>query len=123
MLAFFRGAGKVDGRSEIAIAEALVRELKLSVLLPITISTPLRASRQQWPEIFAGDWIATMARKTKAPTLGQIQDALRAHSFEVTESAGTLKVAKYGCAAVLVASNEVSQELGTATGTDTAVAY
>lgn len=64
-----------------------------------------------------------MARKSKAPTLGQIQDALRAHSFEVTESAGTLKVAKYGCAAMLVASNAVSQELGTATGTDTVVAY
>jgi hypothetical protein len=64
-----------------------------------------------------------MAKKTIAPTLGQIRDALRAHSFEVTEAAGTLKVAKHGCAAVLVASNEVSQTLGTATGTDTAVAY
>jgi hypothetical protein len=64
-----------------------------------------------------------MARKTKTLTLGQIQDALRAHSFEVTEAAGGLRVAKYGCAAVLVASNAVSQELGTATGTETAVAY
>jgi hypothetical protein len=68
-----------------------------------------------------------MARKTKAPTLGQIQDALRAHSFEVTagSTAGTdtLRVAKYGCAAVLVASGAVGQELGTSTGTDTVVAY
>jgi hypothetical protein len=71
----------------------------------------------------AEDWIAGMARKTKAPTLGQIQDALRAHSFEVTEAAGGLRVAKYGCAAVLVASSEIGQELGTATGTDTIVAY
>jgi hypothetical protein len=72
---------------------------------------------------FARDWIATMAKKTKAPTLGQIQDALRAHSFEVTESAGGLRVAKYGCAAVLVGSSAVGEELGTATGTDTVVAY
>jgi hypothetical protein len=64
-----------------------------------------------------------MARKTKAPTLGQIQDALRAHGFEVTEAAGTLRVAKYGCAAVLIASTEVGRELATATGTDTVVAY
>jgi len=64
-----------------------------------------------------------MAGKAKTPTLGQIQDALRAHSFEVTESAGTLRAAKYGCAAVLVASQEVGRELGTATGTETVVAY
>ncbi len=60
-----------------------------------------------------------MARKTKALTLGQIQDALKAHSFAVTEKAGTLRVEKYGCAAVLVASNEIGQELGTSTGTET----
>jgi len=64
-----------------------------------------------------------MASKTKTPTLGQIKDTLRAHSFEVSESAGTLRVAKYGCAAVLVASPEVGRELGTATGTETVVAY
>jgi hypothetical protein len=64
-----------------------------------------------------------MASKTKTLTLGQIQDALRAHSFEVTETAGTLRVAKYGCAAVLLASNAVGQELGTSTGTETSVAY
>jgi hypothetical protein len=64
-----------------------------------------------------------MAGKTKAPTLGQIQDALRAHSFEVTAVSGALRVAKYGCAAVLVSSSAVGRELGTATGTDTAVAY
>jgi hypothetical protein len=64
-----------------------------------------------------------MASKTKAPTLGQIQDALRAHSFEVTETAGGFRVAKYGCAAVLVASGQIGQELGTSTGTATYVAY
>jgi len=64
-----------------------------------------------------------MARKTKGPTLGQIQDALRAHSFEVTEAKGTVRVAKYGCAAVLVPSKAVGEELGTSTGTDTVVAY
>jgi hypothetical protein len=64
-----------------------------------------------------------MAGKTKAPSLGQIQDALRAHSFDVTEASGALRVAKYGCAAVLVASSAVGRELGTATGTDTVVAY
>ena len=64
-----------------------------------------------------------MSRKTETPTLGQIRDALRAHSFEVTEAAGTLRVAKYGCAAALVASTEIGCELGTATGTDTMVAY
>ena len=52
-----------------------------------------------------------MARKAKAPTLGQIQDALRAHSFEVTTVSGAsgakdgLRVAKFGCAAVLVAGS------------------
>jgi len=64
-----------------------------------------------------------MARKTKTLTLGQIQDALKAHSFEVTEKTGTLRVEKYGCAAVLVASNAVGEELGTSTGTETSVAY
>ena len=65
----------------------------------------------------------SMARKTKALTLGQIQDTLKAHSFEVTEKTGTLRVEKYGCAAVLVASNAVGEELGTSTGTETSVAY
>lgn len=64
-----------------------------------------------------------MAQKTKALTLGQIQDALKAHSFAVTEKAGALRVEKYGCAAVLVSSNSVGQELGTSTGTETSVAY
>jgi hypothetical protein len=64
-----------------------------------------------------------MARKTKGPMLEQVQEALRAHSFEVELVSGTLRAAKYGCAAVLVASAEVGQELGTATGTDTVVAY
>jgi len=64
-----------------------------------------------------------MPRKTKAPTLGQIQDALRAHSFDVTEATGTVRVAKYGCAAVLVPSTAVGRDLGTSTGTETVVAY
>jgi len=97
--------------------------LKQSALLPISISTPLKVSRAAIAGDFSGDWIAGMAGKTKAPTMGQIQDALRAHSFEVTESGGALRVAKYGCAAVLVASGSVGQELGTSTGRDTVVAY
>lgn len=64
-----------------------------------------------------------MAQKAQIPTLGQIRDALRAHSFEVRESAGTLRVEKYGCAAILVASPSVGLTLGTSTGTETAVAY
>jgi hypothetical protein len=64
-----------------------------------------------------------MARKEKAPTLGQIRDALRSHGFEATESAEGLRVAKYGCAAVLVASAIVGQEVATSTGVETAVAY
>jgi len=64
-----------------------------------------------------------MARKTTAPTLGQIQDALQAHSFEVTTAGDTLRVSKFGCAAVLVESNEVGQRLGSSTGTETVVAY
>jgi hypothetical protein len=64
-----------------------------------------------------------MARKTTASTLGQVSEALRAHGFEVTSQSDTLRVAKYGCAAVLVASGAVGQELGTSTGSDTFVAY
>jgi hypothetical protein len=64
-----------------------------------------------------------MAGKTKTPTLGEVQDALRAHGFEVTAVSDALRVAKYGCAAVLVASSAVGRELGTATGTETVVAY
>jgi len=64
-----------------------------------------------------------MAPKTKARTLEQIKDALRAHSFEVSEVTGGMRVAKYGCAAVLMASGEIGQELGTSVGSDTYVAY
>ena len=64
-----------------------------------------------------------MARKVKSLTLEQVGDALKAHSFEVELVSGTLRVAKYGCAAALVASKAVGQELGTATGTETVVAY
>jgi hypothetical protein len=64
-----------------------------------------------------------MASKTKIPTLGEVQDALRAHGFETTSVPDGLRVAKYGCAAVLISSPAVGQELGTATGTETVVAY
>lgn len=88
-------------------------------------NTLLRVPLNQ-AEPMTGDWIASMAGKSKAPTLGQIRDALRAHSFEVTEVtkvSEALRVAKYGCAAVLVPSGAVGQELGTSTGVDTVVAY
>jgi len=111
------------GVAVIAVAEALVRELKQSASLPISISTPRRASGLVVCLKFAGDWIRSMAPKTKAPTQEQIKDALRAHSFEVSELAGGFRAAKYGCAAVLVASGEIGQELGTSTGTATYVAY
>ncbi len=64
-----------------------------------------------------------MVRKTTAPNLEQIQDALRAHSFEVTLTSGSLRVEKYGCAAVIASSSQVGERLGSATGTDTVVAY
>ncbi len=77
------------------------------------------------------DWIpvktrvkaGTMAGKKTAVSLGQMQDSLKAHGFEVSESAGRLRAAKYGCAAVLLASDAVGQDLGTSTGTETSVAY
>jgi hypothetical protein len=43
-----------------------------------------------------------MARKSKALSLEQIAETLRSHGFEATDSAGGLRVSKYGCAAVLV---------------------
>jgi hypothetical protein len=49
-----------------------------------------------------------MARKAKALTVGQIQDALKAHGFEVTAAAGVtggIYVAKFGCAAVIVSND------------------
>jgi hypothetical protein len=64
-----------------------------------------------------------MARKTKIPTLGQVGDTLRAHGFEVKAEGDALRATKYGCAAVLVASDAVGQRLGSATGVETAVAY
>jgi hypothetical protein len=42
-----------------------------------------------------------MARKGKVATLGQVEEALRAHSFEVSRISGGLRVSKYGCAAEL----------------------
>ena len=67
-----------------------------------------------------------MARKTKAPTLEEIQEALRAHSFEVTAAPGVgggLWVAKYGCAAVLVHGTGATAAPGVDPGSDTVVAY
>jgi len=64
-----------------------------------------------------------MARRTNAPTLEQVAEALKAHSFETALSGDTLRVSKHGCEAVLVASAAVGRELGNATGTDTVVAY
>lgn len=67
--------------------------------------------------------MARNASAGKAPSLGQIQEALRAHGFQVTEPAEGLRVEKYGCAAVLAASPSVGQELATSTGRETTVAY
>lgn len=67
-----------------------------------------------------------MARKTKALTLDQIQEALRAHSFEVTAAPGTaggLWVAKHGCAAVLVRGTGATAAPGVDPGSDTVVAF
>jgi len=67
-----------------------------------------------------------MTKKTKAPTLEQIQDALRAHSFEVTPAPvvpGGLWVAKYGCAAVLVQGTGATAAPGVSPGSDTVVAF
>jgi hypothetical protein len=93
-----------------------VREWKQSALLPISISTLRNGISEDLP----------MARKTKAPTLEQIQDALRAHSFEVTAApgvAGGLWVAKYGCAAVLVPGTGATAAPGVNPGSDTVVAF
>lgn len=65
-----------------------------------------------------------MARNAgKAPTLEQIQDALRAKGFEVTPSAEGSRISKYGCAAVLVASPVIGDQVGTSIGQPTSVAY
>uniref|UniRef100_E6PYT1 Uncharacterized protein n=1 Tax=mine drainage metagenome TaxID=410659 RepID=E6PYT1_9ZZZZ len=42
-----------------------------------------------------------MVRRSKASSVGEIAEALRAHGFEVTEALDGLRVNKYGCAAVL----------------------
>jgi hypothetical protein len=67
-----------------------------------------------------------MARKTKAPSLEQIQDALRAHSFEVTPATGipgAIRVSKFGCAAVLAPGTGLTNAPGVATDIDSVVAY
>lgn len=64
-----------------------------------------------------------MASKSKVATLGQVQDTLKAHGFEVSTVGSALRVAKYGCAAELISSDSVGEHLGTSTGHETAVAY
>ncbi len=67
-----------------------------------------------------------MAHKTKALTLDQIQEALKANSFEVTPvngSAGSWLVSKYGCAAVLVRGTGATAAPGVDPGSDTVVAF
>jgi hypothetical protein len=64
-----------------------------------------------------------MARKTTAPTLGQIQDALKAHGFEVTMAAGGVMVTKFGCGAVLVPGTGKVSAPGVDPGEDTIVAF
>jgi hypothetical protein len=73
--------------------------------------------------LIAGTGLNSMAGKKTVASLGQIQDSLKSHGFEVSESGGKLRAAKYGCAAVLIASGSVGQDLGTSTGNDTSVAY
>jgi hypothetical protein len=64
-----------------------------------------------------------MAAKSKALTLGQVGEALKAHGFEVKAEGEALRVTKHGCAAVLAASQSVGDTLGTSVGTETSVAY
>ena len=67
-----------------------------------------------------------MAKKSLAPTLEQIQEALRAHSFDVKPAAGIpggLWVEKHGCAAVLVRGTGASAAPGVDPGSDTVVAF
>lgn len=65
-----------------------------------------------------------MARNAaKAPTLEQIQSALRAQGFEVSQSAEGARISKYGCAAVLVSSPIIGDQVGTSIGVPTSVAY
>jgi hypothetical protein len=71
-----------------------------------------------WRSLLQRTGSYSMARKAKAPTLEQIQDALRAHSFEVTTVSGGagakngLRVAKFGCAAILVPGSGVAPAAG-----------
>jgi hypothetical protein len=67
-----------------------------------------------------------MAKKIKAPTLEQIDEALRAHSFTVTAAPGVtggLWVAKHGCAAILVRGTGATAAPGLDPGDDTVVAF
>jgi hypothetical protein len=65
-----------------------------------------------------------MARKSIAPTLRQIQDALVAHGFEVKPAPGItdgLWVQKYGCAAVLARGTGSNAAPGIDPGPDAVV--
>ena len=64
-----------------------------------------------------------MAKKSKALTFEQIQDALKSHSFEVKSVSSGLWVAKYGCAAVLTQGTGATAAPGVDTGSDTIVAF
>lgn len=86
-----------------------------------------RAYAEFFSEAPWGTGSYSMARKTNTPTLGEIQDKLKANGFEVTQAAGTsggLFVAKFGCAAVLVAGSGVAPAPGSTIDTaGTVVAY
>lgn len=104
-----------------------MRELKLSAMLPIPIST-LRGQRMAAYFRLGGRGDGgldcdAMAAKAKVLTLGQVGEALKAHGFAITSEGNALRVTKYGCGAVLVASQEIGDEVGTSTGRETAVAY
>jgi hypothetical protein len=64
-----------------------------------------------------------MAQKEKRLTLGEVENALKAHGFTVKAENGGLRAEKYGCAALLVASTMLGDTLGTSTGVATSVAY
>ena len=63
----------------------------------------------QIPLLIFADRTAAMARKLPQPNFDQILEALRAHSFDVAPYAaiaGSVLVAKYGAAAILVPGKE-----------------
>ena len=67
-----------------------------------------------------------MAKKSKVPTLPQIQDALTARGFDVKTApggSGGVWVAKYGCAAILIQGTGATAAPGVNPGSDTIVAF